>query len=105
MSVRYGATAEEETLRLLKHAHRRAVERAWEEEKHYISLGLDGRRAWTDEEKEQLQQKGQVHGYRPLDLFSIRKYPQLADDHSNVLFQKDSRRKRRKSNKRRRGRS
>ncbi|ODN01413.1 Teneurin-m [Orchesella cincta] len=100
VSVRYGTDLEEETQRLLKHAHRRAIEKAWEQEKHYISLGLDGRRAWTEEEKDQLLSKGQVHGYRPSDLFSIHKFPQLADDPNNVLFQKDSRRKRRKSNKR-----
>ncbi|XP_035708479.1 teneurin-m isoform X4 [Folsomia candida] len=101
ISVRYGTDEEEERGRLLKHAHRRAIERAWEEEKHYISLGLDGRRPWTDEEKDQLVNKGLVHGYRPSDLFSIHKYPHLADDPSNVIFQKDARRKRRKSTKRR----
>jgi len=100
VSVRYGSDLEEETQRLLKHAHRKAIEKAWEQEKHYISLGLDGRRAWTEEEKDQLLSKGQVHGYRPSDLFSIHKFPQLADDPNNVLFQKESRRKRRKSNKR-----
>jgi hypothetical protein len=101
VSLRYGTDEEEEMTRLLKHAHRRAIEKAWELEKHYVSLGLDGRRPWTEEEKEVLLAKGLVHGYRPSDLFNIHKYPHLADDPSNVLFQKDSRRKRRKSNKRR----
>jgi len=101
VSLRYGTDEDEEISRLLKHAHRRAIEKAWEMEKHYVSLGLEGRRPWTDEEKDQLLSKGVVHGYRPSDLFSIHKYPHLADDPSNVLFIKDSRRKRRKSNKRR----
>ena len=100
MAVRYGTDRDEEFGRLIKHAHRRAIEKAWDEEKMYISMGLDGRRAWTEEEKEQLLSKGQVHGYRPSDLYNVHKFPQLADDPSNVIFQRDSRRKRRKSNKR-----
>ena len=97
IAVRYGTELDEEYQRLVKHAHRRAAERAWEDEKFALSLGLDGRRQWTDEEREQLLSKGSVHGYRPSDLYSLRKYPQLADDPNNVAFLKDSRRKRRKS--------
>jgi hypothetical protein len=102
VTVRYGTDVEEEYQRLIKHAHRRAIEKAWEEEKQYISMGLDGRRGWTEEEKDQLLAKGSVHGYKPTDLYSIHKFPQLADDPNNVLFTKDARRKRRKSNSRRR---
>jgi len=99
ITVRYGADVEEELSRLIKHAHRRTIERAWEEERKYISMGLDGRRPWTEEEKEQLLLKGLVHSYRATEFLSVHAFPQLAEDPNNVLFLKDSRRKRRnKSN-------
>lgn len=43
VSIRYGADPQDERHRLLKHAHKRAVERAWEIEKSLISNGLSGK--------------------------------------------------------------
>ncbi|KAI5732577.1 hypothetical protein M8J76_001881 [Diaphorina citri] len=97
VSIRYGADPQDERHRLLKHAHKRAVERAWEIEKSLISNGLSGGRGdWTKEEREELNLRGRVEGYEGVDIHSVQRYPQLADDPGNVTFRKDASRKKRK---------
>ncbi|XP_069696130.1 teneurin-m isoform X2 [Periplaneta americana] len=96
--IRYGADPEQERHRILKHAHKRAVERAWELEKQLVAAGFRGRGDWTEEEKEELLLHGDVDGYEGVDIHSIHRYPQLADDPGNVAFRRDTKRKRRKSN-------
>ncbi|XP_058829657.1 teneurin-m isoform X4 [Topomyia yanbarensis] len=95
--IKYGVDPEQERHRILKHAHKRAVERAWELEKQLVAAGFQGRGDWTEEEKEELTSHGDVDGWVGVDIHSIHKYPQLADDPGNVAFQRDSKRKRRKS--------
>ncbi|XP_055694712.1 teneurin-m isoform X5 [Lutzomyia longipalpis] len=95
--IKYGVDPDQERHRILKHAHKRAVERAWELEKQLVAAGFQGRGDWTEEEKEELISHGDVDGYIGTDIHSIHKYPQLADDPGNVSFQRDSKRKRRKS--------
>ncbi|KAH8270589.1 hypothetical protein KR018_012078 [Drosophila ironensis] len=95
--VKYGVDPEQERHRILKHAHKRAVERAWELEKQLVAAGFQGRGDWTEEEKEELVQHGDVDGWIGIDIHSIHKYPQLADDPGNVAFQRDAKRKRRKT--------
>nr|XP_015834531.1 PREDICTED: teneurin-m isoform X5 [Tribolium castaneum] len=99
--IKYGADPEQETHKILRHAHKRAVERAWELEKQLVAAGFQGRGDWTEEEKEELISHGDVDGYEGVDIHSIHKYPQLADDPGNVAFQRDTKRKRRKSGSRR----
>ncbi|XP_044730762.1 teneurin-m isoform X2 [Chrysoperla carnea] len=99
--IKYGTDPEQERHRILKHAHKRAVERAWEMEKQLVAAGLQGRGNWTEEEKEELVSHGDIDGYEGVDIHSIHRYPQLADDPGNVAFQRDTKRKRRKSNGRR----
>ncbi|KAK7861848.1 hypothetical protein R5R35_013485 [Gryllus longicercus] len=99
--IRYGADPEQERHRILKHAHKRAVERAWELEKQLVTAGFQGRGEWTEEEKEELILHGDVDGYEGVDIHSVHRYPQLADDPGNVAFQRDTKRKRRKSGNRR----
>uniref|UniRef100_A0AAR5Q7H5 EGF-like domain-containing protein n=1 Tax=Dendroctonus ponderosae TaxID=77166 RepID=A0AAR5Q7H5_DENPD len=99
--IKYGADPDQETRKILRHANKRAIERAWELEKQLIAAGFQGRGNWTEEEKEELVSHGDVDGYEGIDLRSIHKYPQLADDPGNVFFQRDSKRKRRKSGTRR----
>ncbi|XP_017767897.1 PREDICTED: teneurin-m isoform X2 [Nicrophorus vespilloides] len=98
--IKYGADPEQERHRILRHAHKRAVERAWELEKQLVAIGFQGRGDWTEEEKEELISHGYVDGYEGIDIHSIHKYPQLADDPGNVAFQRDTKRKRRKSGQR-----
>ncbi|XP_017122860.1 teneurin-m isoform X1 [Drosophila elegans] len=95
--IKYGVDPEQERHRILKHAHKRAVERAWELEKQLVAAGFQGRGDWTEEEKEELVQHGDVDGWNGIDIHSIHKYPQLADDPGNVAFQRDAKRKRRKT--------
>lgn len=95
--IKYGVDPEQERHRILKHAHKRAVERAWELEKQLVAAGFQGRGDWTEEEKEELISHGDVDGFIGVDIHSIHKYPELADDPGNVAFQRDSKRKRRKS--------
>ncbi|XP_055907187.1 teneurin-m isoform X3 [Eupeodes corollae] len=96
--IKYGVDPEQERHRILKHAHKRAVERAWELEKQLVAAGFQGRGDWTEEEKEELVSHGDVDGWIGIDIHSIHKYPQLADDPGNVAFQRDAKRKRRKTN-------
>ncbi|CAG9856806.1 unnamed protein product [Phyllotreta striolata] len=99
--IKYGADPDVETHKILRHAHKRAVERAWEIEKQLVAAGFQGRGDWTEEEKEELISHGDVDGYEGIDIHNIHKYPQLADDPGNVAFQRDTKRKRRKSGVRR----
>ncbi|CAH1124665.1 unnamed protein product [Ceutorhynchus assimilis] len=99
--IKYGADSRQETHKILRHSHKRAIERAWEIEKQLIAAGFQGRGDWTEEEKEELVSHGYVDGYEGIDIHSIHKYPLLADDPGNVAFQRDSKRKRRKSGTRR----
>lgn len=94
--IKYGVEPEDERHRILKHAHKRAIERAWELEKQLVAAGFQGRGDWTEEEKEELISHGDVDGFIGSDIHSIHKYPELADDPGNVAFHRDSKRKRRK---------
>ncbi|XP_024082461.1 teneurin-m isoform X3 [Cimex lectularius] len=96
VSIRYGADPQQERHRLLKHAHKRAVERAWEIEKTLVSSGLSGRGEWTEEEREELLLRGRVEGYDGVDIHSVQRYPQLADDPGNVTFRNDEKHKRKR---------
>ncbi|XP_063992271.1 teneurin-m isoform X2 [Diachasmimorpha longicaudata] len=95
--IKYGADPEQERHRILKHAHKRAVERAWEIEKQLVMAGFQGRGDWSKEEKDELIGRGAVDGYEGVDIHSVHRYPQLADDPGNVAFTRDTKRKRRKS--------
>ncbi|CAL7949137.1 unnamed protein product [Xylocopa violacea] len=95
--IKYGADPEQERHRILKHAHKRAVERAWEIEKQLVMAGFQGRGDWSKEEKDELISRGTVSGYEGVDIHSVHRYPQLADDPGNVAFTRDTKRKRRKS--------
>lgn len=99
--IKYGADPEQERHRILKHAHKRAVERAWEIEKQLVMAGFQGRGDWSKEEKDELISRGTVDGYEGVDIHSVHRYPQLADDPGNVAFTRDTKRKRRKSGNRR----
>lgn len=99
--IKYGADPDQEKHRILKHIHKRSIERAWELEKQLVAAGFQGRGDWTEEEKEELISHGDVDGYEGVDIHSIHKYPQLADDPGNIDFQRDTKRKRRKSGARR----
>ncbi|XP_050525472.1 teneurin-m isoform X5 [Daktulosphaira vitifoliae] len=97
ISIRYGTDHQQERHRLLKHAHKRAVERAWESERALVAAGSKGARAeWNTEEKEELINRGRVDGYEGQDIHDVTgRRPQLADDPGNVRFHKTPNRRKR----------
>lgn len=62
-----------------------AVRKAWKEEQVRISKGY-GTRNWTDEEQNQILQKGSVRGYAGHHMKSVCLYPQYAGDPNNIQF-------------------
>ncbi|XP_022179145.1 teneurin-m isoform X3 [Myzus persicae] len=97
ISIRYGTDPQQERHRLLKHAHKRAVERAWESERSLVAAGSRGARAeWNAEEREELVNRGRVDGYEGVVIHDVSGHrPQLADDPGNIRFQKTPNRKKR----------
>ncbi|XP_045128078.1 teneurin-m-like isoform X4 [Portunus trituberculatus] len=93
----YGVDPRAARHRLLRHAHHRAVTRAWENERLLVERGAPSTYDWTVEERVELVSKGSVSGYIPADLHSIHRYPFLADDPTNVVFRRDIGRRRRRS--------
>jgi len=102
---RYGTEPDVERQRILKHAHKRAVEQAWKLEKAVVAAGFRGRNEWTPEERDELLANGIVGGWEGGELHTLHRYPQLADDPGNVTFRRDANRKRRKSGSGRRRRN
>lgn len=88
--IKYGVDPDVERRRILKHSHKRAVDHAWENEQQTVASGNEGSLNWTEDEKEELIQNGEVEQYEGIDIHSIHKYPQLADDPTNVVFQRSS---------------
>lgn len=97
ISISYGVDMEQAKHRILRLSHRRAVDLAWIREKQLVETGLPGQVEWGVEEKVELLTNGKVDGFVGSDLHSIYDYPQLADDPSNIIFRRDTKRKRRKS--------
>lgn len=102
ISIRYGADPRQERHRLLKHARKRAVERAWESERALVAAGSRGARAeWNAEERDELVNRGRVDGYEGQDVHDVTgRRPQLADDPGNVRFHKTAAASRKKRNRR-----
>lgn len=95
LNIRYGTTLNEERQRLIRHARRRAVEEAWQQEVDLIRNGHRGSQEWSKQERDELLASGMVSRYYGTDIQDIEKYPQLADDPTNVVFRRESTRKRR----------
>ncbi|CAN7975618.1 unnamed protein product, partial [Ixodes persulcatus] len=95
LNIRYGTTLHEERHRLMRHARRRAVDDAWTQELELLKNGHKGSNDWTKSEREELLANGLVARYFGTDVHDIEKYPELADDPSNVAFRKENSRKRR----------
>ncbi|KAK3862550.1 hypothetical protein Pcinc_031597 [Petrolisthes cinctipes] len=93
----YGVDPPAARHRLLRHAHRRAVDRAWENERLLVEHGAPSTYEWSAEERVELVSKGSVSEYVAADMHSIHRYPLLADDPTNVVFRRDSGRRRRRS--------
>ncbi|XP_069941027.1 teneurin-a isoform X3 [Cherax quadricarinatus] len=100
--IRYGTTILQEKKRLLRHAKKVAIRRAWSEERDRLSSGLPGTVEWSSSETEELLSRGAVSSYTARYLHPPETYPALLDDPTNVRFFKDTKRTRRNSKTRRR---
>ncbi|XP_067120237.1 teneurin-m-like isoform X3 [Centruroides vittatus] len=95
LNIRYGTTLNDERQRLIRHARRKAVEEAWQQEVELVRNGHRGSQEWSKQERDELLASGLVSRYYGTDIQDIEKYPQLADDPTNVVFRRESTRKRR----------
>ncbi|XP_015786366.1 teneurin-m-like isoform X2 [Tetranychus urticae] len=94
LNIRYGTTVERERNRVLRHAKKHAVNERWSKEADLTRNNrlIEGdsvsplHHSWNDTEKELLLSTGSVAGYRGEYYHPINKYPQLADDPSNIYF-------------------
>lgn len=92
LNIRYGVTYDEEVNRVARIARRKAVQEAWQREVYYLRHGHPGlvKSDWSGEEKKSLLHSGLVREYFGSDIHGIERYPQLADDPTNVRFKRDS---------------
>uniref|UniRef100_A0AAR2K6H4 Teneurin transmembrane protein 3 n=1 Tax=Pygocentrus nattereri TaxID=42514 RepID=A0AAR2K6H4_PYGNA len=86
LHIRYGATLEEERVRVLELARQRALAGAWARELQRVKDGEVGMRLWTEGEKRQLLSGGRVQGYDGYYVLSVEQYPELADSVNNIQF-------------------
>ncbi|RUS82250.1 hypothetical protein EGW08_009988 [Elysia chlorotica] len=86
INVRYGTTLQREMRRVLKHAKDRAIVHAWNREKELLRQNLPSLNHWSDNELEQIRDRGSVHGYVADYIHQPDQYPELADDCNNIQF-------------------
>ncbi|XP_060718384.1 teneurin-1 [Tachysurus vachellii] len=84
LHVRYGATPDEERVRVIESARARAVQGAWLMEQRRVRDGEGGVKAWTEKEKEELLTEGRVTGYDGFYILPVEQHPELADSPFNV---------------------
>lgn len=90
ISLRYGASAETERGRILRHAAKVTVRRAWQKQKELLINKKDSQAfPWSPKEKEQLLRQGNVPNYQAQFYKDLEKFPELASDLSNVNFVKN----------------
>ena len=89
LSLRYGASMKAEKARVLRHAAKITVRRAWQRQKDLlISQRTLEAHLWTSREKDQLVRQGSVSNYEVTFFNSLEEFPELAADLSNVVFRK-----------------
>ncbi|XP_072519014.1 teneurin-3 isoform X2 [Salminus brasiliensis] len=86
LHIRYGASLDEERVRVLELARQRALAGAWARELQRVKDGEVGIRLWTEGEKRQLLSGGRVQGYDGYYVLSVEQYPELADSVNNIHF-------------------
>lgn len=86
LHVRYGASLDEERVRVLEMARQRALAVTWAREQQRVRNGEEGSRLWTEGEKRQLLSSGRVQGYDGYYVLSVEQYPELADSVNNIQF-------------------
>jgi RHS repeat-associated protein len=69
-------------------ARRRAVKKAWKEERALVQRTGVGTRAWTKAEKKELLAAGKVKGYEGHHINNVATHPHLAGNPDNIKFVK-----------------
>lgn len=95
MNIRYGTTVDDEYRRLVRLGKHRAVEEAWQLEKSMAVNGQKGMYEWSKTEKEELIASGSIAKYHGAYIHDVGQFPELVDDSGNIIFKKESLRKRR----------
>ncbi|KAG8200277.1 hypothetical protein JTE90_021927 [Oedothorax gibbosus] len=95
MNIRYGTTVDDEYRRLVRLGKHRAIEEAWQLEKSIARNGQKGMYEWSKSEKEELIASGSIAKYHGAYIHDVGQFPELVDDSGNIIFKKESLRKRR----------
>ncbi|XP_071034791.1 teneurin-m isoform X6 [Parasteatoda tepidariorum] len=95
LNIRYGTTVDDEFRRLVRLGKRRAVEEAWQQEKDIAMKGHKGMYEWSKLEKDELISSGSIAKYHGAYIHDVGQFPELVDDPNNIIFKKESLRKRR----------
>ncbi|CAN7952064.1 unnamed protein product, partial [Ixodes pacificus] len=94
LDIRYGTVPHRERLRLLWHAKKHAVSQRWAQEREVLLTDQNGGAlGWTDKDKEHILRTGLVPGYRGDYCHDVDSFPELADDPSNIVFRKVTRKR------------
>ncbi|XP_040063442.2 teneurin-m [Ixodes scapularis] len=94
LNIRYGTVPHRERLRLLWHAKKHAVSQRWAQERQVLLTDQHGGAlGWTDKDKEHILRTGSVPGYRGDYYHDVDSFPELADDPSNIVFRKVTRKR------------
>ncbi|XP_040067621.1 teneurin-a-like [Ixodes scapularis] len=94
LNIRYGTAPHRERLRLLWHAKKHAVSQRWAQERQVLLTDQHGGAlGWTDKDKEHILRTGSVPGYREDYYHNVDSFPELADDPSNIVFRKVTRKR------------
>jgi RHS repeat-associated protein len=70
----------------LNNARRRAVDRAWQQERDMVRREGRGTRDWTAAERAELLARGRVSGYHGHHINNAAMYPELAGNPNNIVF-------------------
>ncbi|KAF2364558.1 YD repeat [Trinorchestia longiramus] len=95
--VRYGTSPVLDTKRIIKHAKKMTLRRAWADERARVSRGETGSVSWTHDQRVELLTQGSVEQFSPRYRHNPELYPELLDDPTNVQFVMENKRSRRHS--------
>ena len=71
---------------ILRNARRRAVRRAWKQERALLKRRGKGTRKWTPAQKAELLATGRVKGYQGHHINSVNRHPEHAGNPNNIEF-------------------
>ncbi|KPM11227.1 teneurin-3-like protein, partial [Sarcoptes scabiei] len=91
LNIHYDQSFEDDLDRVIRIAHKKAIDEAWKRESYHLRHSMPGvmRFEWSNEEKKSLLHSGQVREYSGVEINNIERFPQLADDPTNLRFKRD----------------